>query len=470
MPRRISVQNLNASSVDIINVIRQNASYDYQQSVPEITTARDIPKVGEALFGSPALSNSFMNALVNRIALVIIRSTAFNNPYRVLKKGYLEFGETIEEIFVNIAKVVDYNPEKANQREFARTLPDVQSAFHAINWKVMYPTTISDVEFKQAFLSASGVYDLVAKIVDSLRQGMEYDEFLLFKYLLIKKIAHGGVYTEKINISSMNNAAVAFRGMSNNFMFMSKNYNELNVLTSTNRDAQVIFMSSDFNAKYDVEVLAAAFNMEKADFMGRLFLIDDFATFDNERWDVIRENSNGLEEVTSEELTVMSNVKAILADEDFFQIYDNLIKFTETYVASTLNWNYWLHNWKTVSASPFANIVAFVDSVTSNVVADTYTLKIVDKTQSEDAVTLSIVVQNENASLVPSNVKFIQTEELTVNGIGVHPYGAYLIPADAISKTIKVYVSVDGTMLASATTISSANKVGDTIVVSKKNV
>ncbi len=470
MPRRISVQNLNASSVDIINVIRQNAPYDYQQSVPEITTARDIPKVGEVLYGSPALSNSFMNALINRIALVLIKSAGFNNPYSVLKKGYLEYGETIEEIFVNIAKVVDYNPEKANQREFARTLPDVQSAFHAINWKVMYPATVSDVDFKQAFLSASGVYDLVAKIVDSMRQGMEYDEFLLFKYLLIKKIAHGGVHSEKIDTSNMDNSAVAFRGMSNKLMFMHKDYNELKALTCTPRDKQVIFMSSEFNAKYDVEVLAAAFNMEKADFMGRLFLIDDFATFDNERWTTIRENSNGLEEVTSEELTTMSKIQGVLLDEDFFQVYDNLIKFTETYVSSTLNWNYWLHNWKTVSTSPFANIVVFTDNTANNAVANSYTLKIVDKTQSEDAVTLSIVVQDDKAGLVPTTVRFIQTEQLTVDGIGVHPYGAYLIPADAISKKIKVYVSVDGTILASSTTISSANKVGDTFVVNKTNV
>ena len=45
----------------------------------------------------------------------------------------------------------------------------------------------------------------------------------------------------------------------------------------------VIFMDADFNAEFDVDVLSAAFNMEKADFMGRLFLIDDFTSFDNER-------------------------------------------------------------------------------------------------------------------------------------------------------------------------------------------
>ena len=43
--------------------------------------------------------------------MVRVQSATFNNPYSVLKKGYIEFGETIEEIFVGIAKVVEYTPE-----------------------------------------------------------------------------------------------------------------------------------------------------------------------------------------------------------------------------------------------------------------------------------------------------------------------------------------------------------------------
>jgi hypothetical protein len=45
MARRIAQTTLNASTLDILNVIRANASYDYQQNVPAVTTATDIPKV-----------------------------------------------------------------------------------------------------------------------------------------------------------------------------------------------------------------------------------------------------------------------------------------------------------------------------------------------------------------------------------------------------------------------------------------
>ena len=119
MAKRIASSTLNATTLDILNVIRQNASYDYQQNVPVIDKASDIPKVGEVIYGTPAFANQFINALVNRIAIVRVQSATFNNPYSILKKGYLEFGETIEELFVSIAKAVEYTPEKASERELS---------------------------------------------------------------------------------------------------------------------------------------------------------------------------------------------------------------------------------------------------------------------------------------------------------------------------------------------------------------
>lgn len=360
MAHRIANNALNASTVDILNVIRQNASYSYQNSVPEVTSYTDIPAVGEVIYGTPALANEFVNALVNRIGIVRAESAVFNNPYSILKKGKLEFGETIEEIFVNIAKVIDYKAEKGAEREFKRTLPDVRSAFHVINWAVLYPVTIEDEQLKKAFLTIDGVTDLIAKIVDSVYTGAEYDEFLLFKYLIIKGVNDNDIILETLENPTMKDYAEAFRGASNLLPFIGSAYNAQGVKTTTPRDKQVIFMDAKFNAKFDVEVLAGAFNMDKADFMGRLFLIDNFTTFDNERWETIRENSTGIEEVTDAELAYMQNVKAILFDEDWFQVYDDVTKFTEKYVSSGLYWNYFYHTWKVVSWSPFANAVAFM--------------------------------------------------------------------------------------------------------------
>lgn len=359
MAQKIAVNSLNASTIDIMNVIRSNASFNYQGSVPTISTYAEIPVVGEVIYGTPALANEFLNALVNRIALVRVKSATFNNPYKDLKKGYLAFGETIEEVFVEIAKVRLFNNEKVDEYEFKRTLPDVKSAFHAINWKVQYPITIQDEDLRMAFTSENGVRDLIARIVEQVYTAAEYDEFLLFKYMLIKGVNSGDIVVDDISAGSptITGYAKEFRAISNEMLFMSNKFNAYPVYNTCPRERQRIFMSARYNAEFDVNVLASAFNMDKAEFMGKLTLIDDWTTFDNARWATLVGEGNAVSEVSATELSAMSGVKAIIVDEEWFQVYDNLARMTEKYAASGLYWNYFYNNWKTVSWSPFANAV-----------------------------------------------------------------------------------------------------------------
>ena len=361
MSKRIAASSLNASTIDILNTIRANGSLGYQQAVPQVTDYSQIPVVGDVIYGTPALSNEFINSLLNRIALVMIKSANFNNPYKDLKKGYLEFGEVVEEIFVDIAKITLFKKEDVTAEEFKRTIPDVKSAFHAINWRVKYPVTIEDEELRQAFVSIDGVTDMITRIVDAMYRASEYDEFLLFKYMLIKGYNKQDI--KKVELpaaTTLRGYATEFRGLSNEMLFLTNKYNAYPVRNNTPRERQRIFMDARFNAMFDVEVLASAFNLGKAEFLSKLTLIDNWDEFDNDRFAAIRGESNAVEEVTDTELAAMENVKAMIIDEDWFQVYDELTKFTETYAGSGLYWNYWLHNWKTVSWSPFANAVAVV--------------------------------------------------------------------------------------------------------------
>lgn len=468
MSRRIANSTLNASTIDIMNVIRQNASYEYQQNVPAVAKAADIPRVGEVIYGTPAFANQFINALVNRIAIVRVQSATFNNPYSILKKGYIEFGETVEDIFVSIAKVVDFDPEKAAKREFQRTIPDVRSAFHTMNWRVMYPVTIQDEDLKQAFLSIDGVQNLIAKIVDSVYTAAEYDEFLLFKYLLIKAISHGKMSANSIGDgTNLNEAAVQFRGTSNLITFMSTKYNELNVKTVTPKERQVIFMDSLFNAKYDVNVLASAFNMDKAEFMGRLFLIDNWTEFDNDRFEIIRANSDGIEEVTSAELALLANVKAVILDERWFQVYDNNNKFTENYIASGLYWNYFYHTWKTVSNSPFANAIMFVTTAANTALPESITVHVDSKDESDIATVFTISPKYESAGLDPRNVNFVQTEALTEAGIAMQKFGGIIIPTSQVATDVKIVAEINGTLYTATTNLTGATTVDTTFTLNK---
>lgn len=467
MPNRIAVNNLNASTLDIINTIRANASAEYQSLVPEIDTERDIPRVGEILYGYPALANQFISALVNRIALVRINGATFNNAYANLKKGYLEFGETVEEVFVNIAKAREFSAEKAAAREFKRSLPDVRSAFHVMNYRVQYPITIQNEDLRMAFTSANGVQDLIAKIVDSVYRGAEYDEYLLFKYLIIKAVSHGKMYPINAG-ATLTSAASAFRGASNKLTFLSTKYNDKGVHTNTERSAQNIFMDSDFNAEFDVNVLAAAFNMEKAEFIGKLRLIDDFTTFDNERFSDIIAGSDQIEAVTDAELALMADVKAVLVDEEWFQIYDNLAVMTEDYVAAGLYWNYFYNVWKTVSYSPFSNAVVFVGD-NANITAPATVAFTIESVSNDGNTIVYTLVPADSASLASMQYNFIQTEGATEAGIAIHRYGAIIAPvSNDITDTGALELDINGVGYTNAAGITFASaEVGDTVTFTK---
>lgn len=467
MAKRIALQNLNASTYDILNAIRNNASAEYSSLIPEVSDIEGLKKIGDVFYGYPALANQFITALVNRIALVRVKGALFNNMYADLKKGYLEYGETVEEVFVGIAKAREFSVEKAEAREFKRTLPDVRTAFHMINYRAQYPVTIQNEDLRMAFMSMGGVQDLIAKIVDQVYTGAEYDEYLLFKYLLIKAIAHGKAYPVKIDSTDPKATAKAFRGYSNKLMFMSDKYNDAGVHTVTGRDAQNIFMDAEYNATFDVEVLASAFNMDKATFMGRLRLIDDWTTFDNARFDVIRENSDNLEVVTEDELALMSHIKGVLVDTEWFQFYDNLTNFTEKYVASGIYWNYFLNVWKTVSYSPFSNIVVFVDDTANITMPGAVTVEVQTVSVGDAGHTVALVVDEDTPALHDAQFTFVQTQDAVEKGIAVFKYGGYMFPPNAVGT--KVQITANGVTYTSADNlVPTTVKVGDTITLTKE--
>lgn len=378
MPTKPQTVTLSKSSVDILNAIRNSASSTYRNYVPVATAdAASIKQIGNVIMLYPALQNEFLSALVNRIGLVMISSKLYSNPWSLFKKGFLEFGETIEEIFVNIAKPFQYDPAVAETKIFAREIPDVRAAFHIMNYQKFYKATIQNEQLRQAFLSWQGVSDLIAKIVDSMYTGANYDEFQVMKYMLAKHILAGHLAAVQVNTVSADNMkgiVGTIKGISNNFEFMSNKYNIAGVANYSNKEDQFIILNADFDAAMDVEVLAAAFNMDKADFMGHRVMIDSFGSLDTERIDLLFGNEPNYTPITAAELTALNSVPAVIVDRDWFMIFDNLANFTENYNGEGLYWNYWYHVWKVFSVSPFANAAVFVPgapSVTSVTVSPT---------------------------------------------------------------------------------------------------
>ena len=432
MPNRPSVVTLSRNSVDILNAIRNGASANYRDYVPEADGSLDsLRAIGDIVMNYPALQNEFLGALVNRIGRVLITSRMYSNPWNRLKKGTLEFGETVEEVFVNIIKPFQYDPSIAENKIFAREIPDVRAAFHIMNYQKFYKATIQQFQLKQAFLSWNGIYDLIAKIVDSMYTSANYDEFLTMKYVIAKQLLGGRLYPvtiPEVTKANMHEIASEIKGISNDFEFMKTKYNQAGVATYSDKSRQFLIVNSKFDAVMDVNVLASAFNMDKAEFMGKKILVDSFGDLDMPRLRELLGKDDTFVDFTDEELEALDTIPAIIVDEDWFMIFDNLYQFTENFNGEGMYWNYWYHVWKTFSVSPFANNAAFipaipsVESVTIN--PDTVT------TSAGSAVGLVATVVTEN--FAPQTVNWSITE---VEGVSIDNMGVVSIGADVPSST-----------------------------------
>ncbi len=369
MPKLPKITTLTGSSVDILNAIRNNATQNYQDYVPKATPdAESIRKIGAIIMDFPNLQNEFLSALVNRIGRVILTSKMYTNPFKMFKKGLLEFGETTEEIFVNIAKPFQFDPATAESTIFKREKPDVRSAFHVMNYQKFYKVTVSNDQLRQAFLSWEGITDLVAKIIDSLYTGAEYDEFQTFKYMLARNILNGHlcpIEIPSVSVENMKPIIAKIKGVSNDMEFMSSKFNLAKVKTHAKKSEQYFLVNTNFDATMDVEVLASAFNMDKAQFMGQRVLIDSFGNVDSARLAELFSDDPTYEALTADEMEALDKLPACIIEKNFFMIFDNYQNFTEQYNGEGLYWNYWFHTWKTFSVSPFANNALFIPGTPS---------------------------------------------------------------------------------------------------------
>lgn len=358
MATKPTTKALVKTAPDIVNAIRGGASDMYKSLVPK-ANPDNVKEIGAILEQYPQLQNEFLSALVNRIGRVLLTSKMYDNPWSMFKKGLLEFGETIEEIFVNLAKPFQFDPAVAESNLFKREIPDVRSAFHIMNYQKYYKATIQNDQLRQAFLSWQGITDLIAKIVDSMYTGANYDEFQVMKYMLCKNIVRGNLYPVNVDSSDLKSVAADFKAVSNDLEFMKTKYNVSGVHTTSKKDEQYLIVDSSFDASMDVEVLASAFNMEKAEFMGHRVLVDAFNELDTDRLAILFAGDPNYVPLTDAEITTLGTIKAVLVDKDWFMIFDNFMNFTEQYNGEGLYWNYWYHVWKTFSVSPFANAIVF---------------------------------------------------------------------------------------------------------------
>ena len=391
------------------NVIREDSSTVFMNTVPS-ATADNINTISNILFNEsyqPQL-NEFVSNLINRIALTIIKNKSFSNPLAMFKKGSVPLGTDIQEIFENRAEAEQY---ALNNTEMAKLLtitdPDTHVAYYRRNRQDLYTKTIAREALQGAFVSWDKFEDFIQSITTSLYSGNYIDEFKYTKDLIDGAYNQGKVIYETVSKPVDESTAKAFlkkaRALYTKMSLPSDKYNayslmsgsEKKITTWTDKDRIAIIITADALASCDVDALAGCFQLDRATFMGRVVVVDSFAN---------------------------DEIVAVMCDESWLQIYDNLLRFDEFYNARCMCWNEYLHSWSTFAVSPFSNCIYLVTE--APVPVESISIDDVSATLGSDStvsVTLSPVTATSDISFSSSNTAIFTVTKISNTSVKVTP-------------------------------------------------
>lgn len=440
MPVIPKISNAKPEAWRIMNALRNDASANYRSVVP-VATADNVREIGSVLVGTPALANEWYSALLNRIALVIITSKAWTNPWGFMRRGDLEFGETVEEIYIGLVNGYARNVDNAQRLVFKRRFADVRTAFHVQNFAAYYPLTVERDEIRKAFTSWDSVEEFNSRKIEQIYTSWEYDEFNILKYMIGKAIVNGEMaFVNGVTISAAaaKSAVSSIKAVSNELLFLKDKYNAAKVPSHTTKEDQFLIVSANADAILDVEVLADAFNMSKVEFSGHRIMVDSFADIDEDRLTTLMSDEetgvSAFTPFTDAEKLLLANVSAVLLDRQWSQIYGNLREFTENYNGQGMYWNYFFHVWQTFSYSPFMNAIAFVSSNAASLTE--IELTVTAKTETAAYTILTLTPAVTLSALGSKDVHFVQTDAMTAAGITMTEYGVMTIPASNVSGAV----------------------------------
>lgn len=412
--------------IDVFNVIRENASAAYRDQVPKLTgdaAGSNIVAVGQAIMGNPGYLNEFLSSMVNRIALVKTESLMFHNMFAPLKKGTVELGSIVNHQFVELIAPTPFNrnieDDDGNIKLLKKSPPSVKGISYAPNSLLQYPITIDYRDIERAMTTFEGVNDLIDRIIGQLSTSAEYADFQLFNYIVRRAILTGEVAIQGVDPTDADELAVALRQIAGVWSLPSTKYNREGVRNTTPADQIYVLMSAKQRAKFDVGVLARAFNMDKADFIGRIVVVNEFGEFDNEFFESVYSGSEQMKRLTAEELELLDSVVCFVADADWFQVYDNSIRRGTFDNQQGLYMNSWLTIERTYASSPFANAVAIIDSTKVSALPATLQYVVNTVSEQENGTFVSFDPNFTFAGITPASVSWVQTEQSVEDFIAV---------------------------------------------------
>lgn len=388
----------------VLNAIRSTSSSAYQNTVP-LATATNITDVGAAVLNAPTvIRNEFMTNLYNKIGLSLVDSPLIENQFSFLKKGTLEFGQSIEDIYVGLAQGQEY----VTGMKEGDPIPDQFSIKKLPSFTAIYSTILSRqyqvtrhlTDLKKAFHSGGGVESFVAAMMNALVSGENYDDMRATIALIARQIEEAQVESEANNhkgtvhlLTEFNTmkgwtpdattgdphpealtADTAFKSAeflrfftnslkkhSKRMRHLRSDFNIAGVQQTLPQNRQRIMMLEDITVDFETELIAWAYNGDK-------FILDGVDEIDS--WYSIGADHQSPPTVSPEDIEVKATFTsattgstqcaAVIYDPEMVKIYNKERIGSDAANAKGNYWNIFMSLEDIYAVSPFRNFVAFM--------------------------------------------------------------------------------------------------------------
>ena len=369
-----------------LNAIRAAATNAYQTTVP-LATIDNIKDVGKAVLSAPqTVQNEFYAGIINLVGMQMIDVMAFTNPLTSLKKGTMEYGMTIEDIYVEMASAHEYvsgtRTGDSVPDPFKITKASVKAAFYHTQLERQYKVTIHQQDVRRAFLSADPVGTLTSALMQSLRSAEEYDDYRMTVALMARQIEAAETdastkWNGAVNLITDYNALFnktldaetalydkdfltymveQIKMWSNRLVYPRSDMNVAGVINSLPKERQDMIMLGDVDSKLTSYLTPWAYN--KADLS-----IGNFLPID--AWYSIGADGTAVPVITPDDIEIKGElggagpVVAVLYDREMPKIY-NKVNITDSAHNGAGHYD---NIFRTVAdiyaASPFRNFIAF---------------------------------------------------------------------------------------------------------------
>lgn len=340
--------------VEIYNAVRSACSPQFQTRVPAATQG-NIRNAVDNMRNYPYLRDEFTGVLIQRLIGLYIRHADWDDQLKLIgsPRTLKRYGSTYEQAAVGLvqARTRNFNKEYLGDDVYGRYSVPTASVFHPLTFDHYYPVTIPEDALLTAFDGESGMSDYIAEIMNAPILSDRNDMYVMKVQTFAEYARKGGFFrVHTADVGASNSTETDAKSL---LRLIQQTANELKSLplsamprynamswTTPWRDPEaILFATPQVIAALNVEALAAAFNIDRANVPYRIIPIP--------------EDMFGIGGAAGK-------VQAVLTSEDFFFQWDEMLETANSPVNPIDGTrNIFYKHRGSITPNPFANAVLF---------------------------------------------------------------------------------------------------------------